>query len=116
NHNTDPEAMSLDVLTHHGMDDMVAPSLDPTNLCDRRRQVPRRPRLVVLSVLAPEIPGPDVRHPARAGRPSSYNGVLNRRRGIYRRRVAVEWSDQTRLDREPRAQDGDAAHGSRDRA
>src|SRR5437867_4224576 len=30
--------------------------------------------------------------------------------------LAVEWSAQTRLERESRAQDGDAAHGARDRA
>ncbi len=36
-------------------------------------------------VLAPEIPGCDVWHQARAGRPSSYHGVCNRRRRVYRR-------------------------------
>ena len=74
------------------------------------------PDLVVLPVLAPEIPRHDVRREARSGRAADHRHLSHCGCRIGGWRLVVERAHQARLVGEPRAQDDDAGDGTAHRA
>src|SRR5262249_9586955 len=73
-----------------------------------------RSRLVVLPVLAAEIPRRQIRRQARADRSATHRGLPGRRYRLRRGRLAVERADQATLDGQPGSEDRDVADGPGD--
>ncbi len=74
----------------------------------RRREVPHRSDLVVLSLLAAEIPEQRVRAHAHGARAAAHRDLPSRGCREHRGRMACRAVHQARMEREPGAQGGDA--------
>src|SRR6266480_515866 len=92
------------------------PARVPADVGGRGGEALGRSDLVVLPVLAPEIPGRPLRDQAGPGGAPAHRRVRRRRRRLGRRRVALERPDPARLDRESGTQDRDARDGAAHRA
>src|SRR5437762_4315381 len=92
------------------------PARVPADVGGRGGEALGRSDLVVLPVLAPEIPGRPLRDQAGPGGAPAHRRVRGGRRRLGRRRVALERPDPARLDRESGTQDRDARDGAAHRA
>src|SRR6266513_3276371 len=92
------------------------PARVPADVGGRGGEALGRSDLVVLPVLAPEIPGRPLRNQAGPGGAPAHRRVRRGRRRLGRRRVALERPDHARLDRESGTQDRDARDGAAHRA
>ena len=94
-----------------GRGPVAEPRAPPPDLGLRARQVHDRPDLVVLPVLGPELPQPEVRRHAPEDGSAARRDLPDRRRRLDRRGLALVGADQARLGDQPRAQDDHAVHG-----
>ncbi len=99
----------------------TAPALGATpapspDLGLRGREVHHRPDLVVLPVLAAEIPAHGVWPDLARTRPAADRDLRARRRRQHRRRLVRRPPDPARLERQPRAQERDGGVRARGRA